>query len=59
MPYLRQAVEKQRQHYIKSLVEMKVCEKNDQNVMGMTLTELKQIFLMYKGKLQNTESNLL
>lgn len=55
MPYLREAIEKKRQYYIESLVNMGIYKNSDDRIQTMTFTELRDIYLQHKKAFnQNT-----
>jgi hypothetical protein len=57
MPYLREAVEKKRQYYIESLVNMGIYENSDDRIQAMTFTELQGIYLQHKKAPNQKPSN--
>ncbi|MCP3738466.1 Fur-regulated basic protein FbpA [Rossellomorea sp. BNER] len=44
MPYLREAVEKKRQQFIKLLIQADIFHKSDHYIQHLTLTELEHLY---------------
>ncbi|MBM7587746.1 hypothetical protein JOC86_004320 [Bacillus pakistanensis] len=50
MPYLREAVEKKRQHFIKLLIQAGIFHQSDQYIQQLTLTELEYVYKKNKNR---------